>query len=159
MLYPVEIESPCANQYGNKSRFRLPQEIEIIKSVVLTIMDVGTYDTKLAALPTIIKFDLFKISMLLNNGNDEVIADAPFQETFFQIRQVGFSPPALGQKTMYNNKKVILNKKIIKNSVHFVVSKITADLINYVVAYPAAQPFLDYLRSDAFKLTLYVETA
>ncbi len=158
MLYPIEITKPFADIYGSKKRVRLPQEIEVIKSVSLNILDLKTFSDNVAGLPVEVKFDLCKFSLLLNNGNDEVISDALSQLSLFQVL-TDWNGGTMFRKrnNYYNMQRVILNKKIIRNSVHYAVFKMPDDLIQYIAINAYTQAFGDYLRSDDFKLMLYVE--
>ena len=160
MLYPVEIEAPFSDQYGSKKRFRMPQKIEKVKSLTISVLDKVALESKIAPLPVEIKFDLFIFSLMLNNANDEVIADAPCQYSLFQV----FSDwnniyNTFSKECLYNRQKVVINKKIIKNSVHYAVFKMPEDIISYGATNAATQLFIDYLRSDDFKLILYIESA
>ncbi|MCF6183099.1 MAG: hypothetical protein L3J56_00490 [Bacteroidales bacterium] len=160
MLYTVEIHKPFANFYGSVKSIRLPQEIEKIKSVSLNIADLKELSDRIASLPTEVRFDLFKFSLLLNNGNDEVIADVPGQLSLFQvINDWNGGTPLAKQNDFYNMQKIVLNKKVIKNSVHYGIFKMTDDLTEYLSINSGTQQFGDYLRSDDFKLILYIEAA
>lgn len=164
MLYPIEITKPFADMYGSKKRIRLPQEIKVIKSVSLNIIDLKTFYDILETQPVsvTIMFDLCKFSLLLNNGNDEVISDATMQLSLFQYLSNGWLQAMIieDRKTnAYYMQRVILNKKIIRNSVHYAVFKMPDNLLQYIAFNSAAKAFGDYLRSDDFKLMLYVEAS
>lgn len=157
MLYPIEIEKPFGKRYGNKIPFRLPQEIEKIKSLSISIIDIDGLINKISGLPVEIKFDLFKLSILLNNANDQVIVDAPTQLSIFQNNLDWRGNPYLYKNYLYKDQRIILNKKIIKNAVHYAVFKMTDDLLAYIKINTYTKQFGDYLRSNNFKLILYVE--
>ena len=160
MLYTIEIHKPFADFYGSKKRIRLPQEIDRIKSISLNIADLKELSDRVASLPVEVKFDLYKFSLLLNNGNDEVIADAPGQLSLFQVISDWNGGTPLGKKNdIYNMQRIILNKKVIKNSVHYAVFKMTDDLTEYLAINSNTEQFGNYLRSDDFKLILYIEAA
>lgn len=160
MLYTVEIHKPFEDFYGSIKRIKLPQEIETIKSVSINIADLKEFTEHIFPLPAEVRFDLFKFSLLLNNGNDEVIADASGQLSLFQvISDWNGGTPFGKQGDYYDMQKVIINKKVIKNAVHYAVFKMTDDLIAYLNI-PSVMNYgtiAEYLRGDKLKLTLYIE--
>lgn len=160
MLYPIEIINPFEDFYGSVKRIKLPQEIEMIKSVSINIADLKEFTDHIMGLPVEVKFDLFKFSLLLNNGNDEVLADALGQLSFFQkVSDWNGGTPFRTRGNYYNKQKIILNKKVIKNAVHFGVFKMSDDLIDYLNI-PSVKKYgtiSDYIRNNNMKLTLYIE--
>jgi len=159
MIFPVEIANPFSGHYGGKTRFKMPQEIETLKTVTIKILKHQELIDHISGLPIEIRFDVFKMSLLLNNGNDEVIADAPAQLHMFQVNSDWRGIPYISTNEYYEKQKIILNKKIIKNSVHYAVFKMPENLIHYLNISSSTSTLGDYLRSDDFKLMLYLEAA
>ncbi len=158
MIYPIEIKNPFANRYGGIVKFSLPQEVNCIKSLSINILNIQELIDNTSGLPVELKFDLFNLSIILNNGYDETIVDAPTQLSIFQNNSDWRGGLSWYKNTLYEKQKVILNKGIIRNSVHYAVFKMTDDLLDYIKLSMYTQEFGDYLRSEDFKLTLYVET-
>jgi hypothetical protein len=160
MLYPIEIHKPFEDFYGSLKRIKLPQEIQTVKSVSINIKDLKQFSDHIVSLPVEVRFDLFKFSLLLNNGNDEVIVDAPGQLSLFQVISDWNGGTPLGkQNDYYDKQKVIINKKLVKNAVHYGVFKMTEDLIAYLNI-PSVQnngTIAEYLRGNDLKLILYIE--
>jgi len=160
MLYTVEIQKPFESFYGSKKPIRLPQDIEMIKSVSINIADLKELSERVSGLPVEVWFDLYRFSLLLNNGNDEVIVDAPGQLSLFQvISDWNGGTPLWKRNDYYDMQKIILNKKVIKNSMHYAIFKMTNDLTDYLAISSYTQQFGDYLRSDDFKFVLYIDAA
>ena len=157
MIYPIEIKNPFANRYGGIVKFSLPQEVEFIKSLSINVLNHQELIDNTSGLPVELKFDLFKLSIILNNGNDEAIVDAPTQLSIFQNNSDWGGNFSWYKNTLYEKQKVILNKKVIKNAVHYAVFKMSDDLLEYIAINTNTKQFGDYLRSEQFKLILYVE--
>ena len=157
MIYPIELHQIFADRYGGIVKFSLPQEVENIKALSINVLNNQELIDNVSALPVEIKFDLFKLSIILNNGNDEAIVDAPTQLSIFQVNSDWRGNLSWYKNTLYEKQKVILNKEVIKNAVHYAVFKMTDDLLKYIAINTNTKQFGDYLRSEQFKLILYVE--
>lgn len=161
MVYPIEIKNPFSDNYGSKKRFKLQQTIEVVKSITITVSDKKTLEDLIALLPGgAITFDLCQMSLLLNNGNDEVIIDATCQYSLFQ-RVEDLKNIQTGRKeALINKQKVYLNKKVIKNAEHYAIFKWNEDIAEFSsVPDINVGNLINYLRSDNFKLILYIEAA
>lgn len=159
MIHITEIDKPFKDQFGAKIPFRLPQEVEEIKSILIRVDSVNEVRSKMFMIPDDPDFELINCSLLLNNGNDQVVSDAIGQVSFFDnnsghwLNGIQFFDFGL-----YNSGKIILNKKIIKNSVHYAVFKMRQNLIDYINTDVPVNTgaFGKYIREE-LKLILYTE--
>ncbi len=160
MIHIIEIDKPFRDNYGAKIPFTLPQEVEEIKSILIRTESVGEITSNLFLLPTIPDFDLIVCSLLLNNGNDQILSDAVGQVSFFDNNRGYWDSSHLFDYELYKSGKVILNKKIIKNSVHYAVFKMQQRLIDYIDSPVPINTgaFGKYIR-ETLKLILYIEAA
>ena len=156
MLYPVIIDKPFKNGYGSKISFKLPQKVEFVKSVVLTIKDIIELENHVPGFPVNFHFELYTMSLILNNEHDHVINDIVGKQAIFgQLDDWngGLSGHIFKH---YDKQKILINKHIIKNAEHYAVFNMPQDMIDYIGINTYSEAFGEYVRNN-LQLTLYFD--
>jgi hypothetical protein len=101
-------------------------------------------------------FNLYEMSLILNNEQDQVITDIVGKQAIFGQHDDwnGGLPGHIFKH--YNKQMIIINKPVIKNAQHHAVFKMPEDMIDYIGINTYTHDFKEYIQ-DNLQLIMYVD--